>query len=173
MEAHPAEYVLFCEATGGGDAIPATSGGWRFVLQSADGDDRLEAADEEPDVRGERLVLLAVVRGLEALDQPSHVTLITSSSVVRQGLVYGLSEWRENGWTWDRFGELVPVKNADLWQRIDRALEFHTIVCRMWRRDDAESPEPVRPAPRRMPIRQRLRRALADCRERWNLVAAE
>src|SRR5688572_12883363 len=83
-------------------------GGWRFILRASDGAKALEAADAEPDARGERLELLAVVRGLEAIDQPSRVTLITPSSYVKRGLVYGLHEWRDYGWMWERFGELAP-----------------------------------------------------------------
>ena len=92
---------------------------WRFVLQSLDGSSRLEAEDAEPAVGGERLELLAVVRGLEALEQPSRVTLVTPSKYVSRGLSYGLQDWRENDWNWEHHGQMVPIKNRDLWQRLD------------------------------------------------------
>ncbi len=110
-------------------------GDWRFVLESIDGSSKLEIVDTEPDVRGERLELLAVVRGLEALDEPARVTLVTPSRYVSRGISYGLNDWRENGWNWERHGEMVPVKDRDLWQRVDRALEFHRVECRQWRLD--------------------------------------
>jgi ribonuclease HI len=113
------------------------SSDWRFVLRSTDGSTEIEVSDSEPDVHGERLELLAVVRGLESLDQPSRVTLVTPSKYVSRGLVYGLQDWRENDWQWECHGEMVPVKNRDLWQRIDRALEFHRVECRQWRLDVA------------------------------------
>jgi ribonuclease HI len=100
----------------------------------------LEAGDFESELGGERLELLAVVRGLEALEQPSQVTLVTPSRYVQRGLRYGLPPWRENQWRWERFGELTPVKNADLWQRVDRALEFHRVDCRVWRLDSPATP---------------------------------
>ena len=87
------------------------NGHWRFVLEAADGSARLVADDVEPNLRGERLQLFTVVRGLEALGQPSRVTLLTPSSYVREGIRYGLSEWRRNGWRWERFGRMVPVRN--------------------------------------------------------------
>jgi ribonuclease HI len=118
-------------------------GWWHFLLESLDGRLRLEAGDFEPNLRGERLELLAVVRGLEALDQPSHVTLVTPSRYVQRGLRYGLHPWRENHWRWERFGELTPVKNADLWQRVDRAMEFHRLECRVWRLDAAPHSQPT------------------------------
>ena len=93
------------------------------------------AGGTEEDVRGERLELLCVVRGLEALDHPSRVTLITSSAYVREGIRYGLQQWRENDWQWESFGRMVPVKNRDLWQRVDSALRFHRLECRVWRFD--------------------------------------
>ena len=122
-------------------------GRWRFVIQSKDnghahGNDSadgnpFEAGGTEEDVRGERLELLCVVRGLEAMDQPSHVTLITSSVYVREGIRYGLRQWRANDWQWESFGRMVPVKNRDLWHRVDSALQFHRLDCRVWRLDAA------------------------------------
>ena len=111
----------------------AEPGRWRFVLKMADGSEPVAVDDVEPEVRGERLELLTVVRGLEALDRPSRVTLVTSSSYVRKGLRYGLSEWRQNGWQWEYYGEMVPVKNGDLWQRVDRAMRFHQVDCQSLR----------------------------------------
>jgi len=116
-------------------------GRWRFKVRSADGNQQFEASDVEPDTRGERLSLLTVVRALEALEGPSRVTLIGVSRYVRQGIVYGLPEWRENGWRWEYFGRMVPVRDRDLWQRLDRALQFHQVECRLWRCD------PAHPAP--------------------------
>jgi ribonuclease HI len=115
-------------------------GRWRFVLRSPGGKQHLVADDVEPDARGERLELLSVIRGLEALDQPSKVTLVTQSAYVRKGIRFGLPEWRKNGWQWECFGEMVPVKNGDLWQRMDRALRYHQLECRTWRVDPAHGP---------------------------------
>jgi ribonuclease HI len=114
-------------------------GQWRFVLQAADGSAKFEAADLEPGVTGERLELLAVVRGLEALDQPSRVTLFTPSRYVRGGIAYGLDDWRANDWTWERFGQTVPVKNRDLWKRFDHATRLHEVELRGWRFDAAHA----------------------------------
>jgi ribonuclease HI len=105
---------------------------WRFVLESVGGEDRTYAADMEPGARASRLELLAVVRGLEALDQPSRVTLVTRSRYVRRGLRRELSHWRERNWRWERFGQLVPIRDHDLWQRVDRTLEFHHVDCPSW-----------------------------------------
>lgn len=131
-------------------------GRWKVVLKKSDGSHSFEASDAEPEARGERLELLAVIRGLEALDEPSRVTLVTSSRYVRRGLLYGLSEWRANDWAWEWYGQMVPVKNRDLWQRLARALEFHHVECRRWRLDNAHfTMERPRAEPPTSPIGQR------------------
>jgi ribonuclease HI len=119
------------------ETAPQSGGRWHFILESVDGHTRMEAADQEPGWRRERLELLAVVRGLEALDQPSRVTLVTTSKRISRGFRFGLEEWRANRWRWERDGRWVPIKNRDLWQRVDRALQFHRIECRTWRVDAA------------------------------------
>ncbi|HWB10390.1 MAG TPA: RNase H family protein [Pirellulales bacterium] len=141
-------FLLFSEARG-----RKRQGEWRFVLQAADGSATFEASDAEPDTGGERLELLAVIRGLEALDQPSHVTLFTPSKYVSRGMAYGLEEWRRNDWTWECFGEMVPVKNSDLWQRLDRALHYHTIEFRVRRADETPEAESGFPADAPTPAR--------------------
>ncbi len=115
-------------------------GEWRFVLESVDGASRLEASGGESETDHERLELLAVVRGLEALDQPSIITLLTRNHGLSRGLRFGLDHWRENHWRWERFGNRVLIKDADLWQRVNHALQFHKLECRVLRFD---APHPV------------------------------
>lgn len=115
-----------------GQATPRRSGRWRFVLEQMGVEARIEVADDEPNVFGERLELLAVVRGLEALEQLSRVTLLTSSRYVGRGIRQGMQQWRTNDWRWERFGKLTLVKNHDLWRRVDHALQFHSLECRIW-----------------------------------------
>jgi hypothetical protein len=92
--------------------------------------------DSEPTATGERLELLAVVRGLEALEGPARVTLVTKSRYVSRGIKVGLPQWRANDWCWENFGRLVPVRDHDLWQRVDRALLFHEVDCQSWHFDE-------------------------------------
>jgi hypothetical protein len=107
----------------------------------------LEAADEEAETSPERLELLAIIRALEALDQPSRVTLVSASRSVQRGLKFGLSQWRENDWLWERYGRMTPVKHEDLWRRLDRLLDIHAVDCRPGRTkgaDDLNAPIPQR-----------------------------
>ncbi len=132
-------FQLFSHASASRAATHAgsddSSGEWRFILKREDGRVEAEAADEEPGTPADRLELLAIVRGLEALDQPSQVTLFTASRYVARGLRFGLESWRESDWQWERFGQMQPVKNADLWQRIDQAMRFHQVDVRTPRYD--------------------------------------
>ena len=57
------------------------------------------------------------------------VTLIGCTRYVEQGITFGLPEWRENDWRWEYFGQMVPVRDADLWQRMERVLTFHQVNC--------------------------------------------
>ncbi|MEM6655644.1 MAG: RNase H family protein, partial [Planctomycetota bacterium] len=109
-------YLLFA------DAIRSTEGetGWRFVLSAIDSPHSTSAEHFESQVqRRERLELMAAVRGLEALDQPSLVTLICPGVYVRHGISRGLSDWRDGNWKWECFGRRVWVRDHDLWRRID------------------------------------------------------
>ncbi len=127
-------YLLFCDAHVHNSAASDTEpvgGRWHFVLERIDAAERLEASDGERSQPRDRLSLLAVVRGLEALEQPSQVTLVTTSRYVSRGLRYGLSEWREVNYSWEAFGMKTPIRNADLWQRVDGALGFHEVACRL------------------------------------------
>lgn len=178
-------FLLFSEAK-----KKDRQGLWRFVLQAADGSATFEASDIEPQIGGERLELLAVIRGLEYLDQPSRVTLFTHSKYVSRGMTYGLDEWRRAGWTWECFGEMVPVKNRDLWQRLDRALGFHTLEFRIKRFDQphrvgepqgfnelaAETARPANPPRTRRRGRlwaARTGRGLRQRLESWKLGCAQ
>lgn len=129
-------FLLFSEASCAPE-FPS----WRFVLQDVESRRRMVISDVEETTCGERLELLAVVRGLEALSGPARVTLITKSRYVSRGLRSGMTEWRANDWQWERFGRVVPVKDHDLWQRIDRALLFHQVDCQTWQFDETATPE--------------------------------
>ena len=131
MDIATPHYLLFSRAH-------ASEGGghWQFTLRSTDGSEQFEAADVEPGLHGQRLELLTVIRALESLDQPSQVTLMGCSDYIRNGIQYGLADWQSNGWQWEHFGQMTPIKNGDLWQRMERALRFHQIGCRRRRFDD-------------------------------------
>jgi ribonuclease HI len=131
-------FLLFAEAS-----CTPSGQSWRFVLNDVETSRRMVISDNEATMCGERLELLAVVRGLEALDRPARVTLVTRSRYVSRGIRFGITEWRANEWQWERFGRVVPVKDHDLWQRVDRALLFHRVECQSWQFEAPATEEPM------------------------------
>ncbi|MBX3425120.1 MAG: hypothetical protein KF688_05520 [Pirellulales bacterium] len=171
-------YLLFAEA----ESNPIDGNRWRFSLEHLGSGIVFAATDVEPIDCPERLELLAVVRGLEALDHPARVALVTKSRYVSRGLRRGLSEWRLNDWHWDRFGKRVPVRDCDLWRRIDRALEFHQVDCRLWQFGGPSEPAPAAEACSPVPTalstsgfdsgRRRVRRLTREAGRRLRRAAA-
>jgi ribonuclease HI len=150
-------YFLLAEARISATSQPQSE--WHFLLEAADGSSRLEAAETEPETPADRLELLALVRGLEAIDQPARVTLVTPSRYVSHGLRFGLDNWRDSGWHWESFGQMTPIKNIDLWRRIDQALSIHRVEHKMLRVDAAQ---PEIPAPHRKSRRVQRQSSPAD-----------
>ena len=115
-------YLLVCEAT----SESLTAGSWRFNLETADGGPVFEASDADlGDLN--RLTLLAAVRGLESIDGPANVTLVSNNRYLIRSLSDSLPRWRENDFVWEHFGRRIDVQHADLWRRIDRALAIHRV----------------------------------------------
>ena len=97
-------------------------GGWGAILQS--GEHRKELKGGEELSTNNRMELMAAISALEALKRPSRVELHTDSVYVRSGITNWLAAWKRNGWqTKDR----KPVKNADLWQRLESAAVRHQV----------------------------------------------
>ena len=116
------ELLLVCEAR----STTLSDGSWRFSLESANGTPIFDAEDQEMGDLN-RLTLLAAVRGLEAIEGPSSVTLISNNRYLIRSLSDSLPRWRQNGFMWEHFGRRVDVQNADLWRRVDRALQIHRV----------------------------------------------
>ena len=118
------QYLLVCHAT----ALNFTHGLWCFSLETVAGESLLDAQCEE-DGDLNRLSLLAAVRGLEAIDGQGYVSLISNNRYLIRSLERSLPRWRENNFVWEQFGRNMPVQNADLWKRVDRALEIHCVTA--------------------------------------------
>lgn len=100
-------------------------GGWGVILRYGDREEELRGAERE--TTNNRMELLAVIMGLERLKCPCDVVLTTDSQYVSRGLGEWLSGWKKSGW---RTSGRQPVKNQDLWQRLDTACASHRVRCR-------------------------------------------
>lgn len=116
------ELLLICEAW----STSLSDGRWRFSIESTDGAPILEAVDEEPGDLN-RLTLLAAVRGLEAIDGPARVVLLSTNRYLIRSLADSLPRWRANDFAWEHFGRVIDIQHASLWRRIDRALRIHRV----------------------------------------------
>ena len=100
-------------------------GGWGVLLRWR-GTER-ELSGGETETTNNRMELMAAIQGLEVLKRPSRVTLTTDSTYVKDGITKWIFTWQKNGW---RSAAKKPVKNVDLWQRLDAAVAGHDVSWR-------------------------------------------
>ena len=110
-------------------------GGWGALLRSREVERELSGG--EPDTTNNRMELMAAIAALEALREPCDVILTTDSQYVRQGIMDWLSNWIRRGW---KTAGGDPVKNRDLWERLQAASAPHTIDWR-WVKGHSGHPE--------------------------------
>jgi ribonuclease HI len=110
-------------------------GGWGAVLRWR-GRTR-ELSGSAPATTNNRMELLAAISALEALKRPMSVRLFTDSDYLRKGITTWLPAWKQRGW---RTADRKPVKNQDLWQRLEQALARHRVEWR-WVRGHSGDPD--------------------------------
>ncbi|HFD79585.1 MAG TPA: ribonuclease HI [Gammaproteobacteria bacterium] len=114
-----ADVEIFTDGACRGNPGP---GGWGALLRY--GSHEKELYGGEPLTTNNRMELMAAIQALESLKRPCTVRLTTDSSYVRNGITQWLANWKKNGW---KTAARKPVKNADLWQRLDRAVQAHKV----------------------------------------------
>jgi ribonuclease HI len=97
-------------------------GGWGAILRFGELEKELKGGERH--TTNNRMELLAAISALEALKKPASIDLTTDSQYVRHGITSWIHNWKRNGW---RTADKKPVKNVDLWQRLDGALKEHDI----------------------------------------------
>jgi len=103
-------------------------GGWGVLLLARDGDSIVKTRELQggaSDTTNNRMELMAAIAALEALSRPSAITVVTDSTYVRNGVTGWIHGWKRNGW---KTSGRKPVKNADLWQRLDTAQARHDVT---------------------------------------------
>jgi ribonuclease HI len=113
-------------------------GGWGAILRYRGAEKELSGA--EPLTTNNRMEMMAAIMALEALTRPSTVCLSTDSLYLKDGITRWIHNWKRNGW---KTADKKPVKNADLWQRLEAALERHRVSFE-WVRGHAGHPENTR-----------------------------
>lgn len=115
-------------------------GGWGALLQAKEG----EAVSKERELKGgeamttnNRMELMAAISALEALAKPTRLTVVTDSAYVKGGITEWMAGWKRKGW---KTSTGKPVKNEDLWRRLDEAAARHDVTWQ-WVKGHAGHPE--------------------------------
>ncbi|MBY0112534.1 MAG: ribonuclease HI [Phycisphaerales bacterium] len=112
-------------------------GGWAYILRHPFSGKEREQAGGELETTNNRMELIAVIRGLEALKESAEVDIFSDSQYVLNGLKEWMESWKKRGW---RTADKKPVKNQDLWQELDALKSKHTLRFH-WVRGHNEHPE--------------------------------
>ena len=115
-------------------------GGWGVVLQAIDAGDIVkerELSGGAGETTNNQMELMAAISALETLDRASSITVVTDSSYVKDGVSTWIHGWKQNGW---KTAAKKPVKNVELWQRLDAAQARHNVTWE-WVKGHAVHPE--------------------------------
>ena len=119
-----AELFAYTDGACSGNPGP---GGWGVVLEAVEGGEVVrvrELSGGEAATTNNRMELMAAIMALEALTRPSEITLVTDSNYLKDGITGWIHGWKRNGW---KTAAKKPVKNAELWQRLDAAQARHRV----------------------------------------------
>jgi len=128
----PGAVEIFTDGACSGNPGP---GGWGAILRKGGVEKELKGG--EAPTTNNRMELMAAISALEALTRPCDVVLHTDSQYLRDGVTKWVFGWKKNGW---KTADKKPVKNQDLWERLDAAIRIHQIDWR-WVKGHAGHPE--------------------------------
>ena len=115
-------------------------GGWGVLMRAMDGNTIVKERTlqgGEAETTNNRMELLAAINALETLSRPSRITIVTDSAYVKNGVTGWIHGWKRNGW---KTSNKKPVKNVELWQRLDEAQARHDVTWE-WVKGHAGHPE--------------------------------
>lgn len=130
-------YYAYTDGACSGNPGP---GGWGALLQAKDGATVVkerELKGGEAQTTNNRMELLAAINALETLGRGTAITVVTDSQYVKNGVTGWIHGWKRNGW---KTAAKKPVKNAELWQRLDAAAQRHDVTWE-WVKGHAGHPE--------------------------------
>ena len=118
------EIQLYTDGACSGNPGP---GGWAYILRHLPTGKSKEVSGGERETTNNRMELTAVIQGLEALKRSCRVQLFTDSQYVGKGISEWMPKWKANGWKRREGKTLKPVKNEDLWRRLDQLVQRHSL----------------------------------------------
>lgn len=135
-------------------------GGWAALLIT--GNDELELSGGARHTTNNRMEMIAAIKGLEACQNSSKVLLFTDSKYLRDGITVYIQSWRKNGW---RTVKKSPVKNIELWQRLDELVNQQEVQWR-WVKGHSGNPENERVDTLARDQARKFQEFLGQCNER-------
>lgn len=111
--------IIYTDGACSGNPGP---GGWGALLQF--GEHKKELSGGEAETTNNRMELSAAIKALESLNRPCQIEFFTDSEYLRKGITEWISNWKRRGW---KTAAKKPVKNQDLWRKLDTAIQAHQI----------------------------------------------
>lgn len=127
-----ANVIIYTDGACSGNPGP---GGWGAILKYGHREKELSGGEKE--TTNNRMEMIAAIEGLQALKKPCRVKIVTDSNYLKEGITTWIHNWKKNGW---RTAAKKPVKNADLWQALEAAMEKHDVTWQ-WVKGHAGHPE--------------------------------
>ncbi|MBI1390565.1 MAG: ribonuclease HI [bacterium] len=118
------EVILYTDGACSGNPGP---GGWAFILHHNATGTRKEAFGADKETTNNRMEMTAVIQGLSSLKRPVSVRIVTDSEYVMKGVTQWMANWKKNGWRRKTRSGWEPVKNVELWQKLDEQVQKHNV----------------------------------------------
>ena len=125
MKKNLTEVQLYTDGACSGNPGP---GGWAFILRHPSTGKELVRSGGLRETTNNQMEMIAVIEGLEALKNPCCVQLYSDSTYVLHGISQWMSNWKKNSWRRRENGSWKPVKNVELWQKLDVLISQHEMV---------------------------------------------
>ena len=119
-----AEVIIYTDGGCSGNPGP---GGWAFILRHVTTGKTMEKTGATLQTTNNQMELQALIEGLQSLQRPTRVHVVTDSTYLKQGLTEWIQNWKRRGWKRKTSNGLKPVKNVEQWKQLDELTEIHQL----------------------------------------------
>lgn len=119
-----AEVIIYTDGACSGNPGP---GGWAFILRHVPTGKTMEKTGAVMDTTNNQMELQALIEGLQSLQRPTRVHVVTDSTYLKQGLTEWIRNWKRRGWKRKTSNGLKPVKNVEQWKQLDELTQVHEL----------------------------------------------
>jgi len=119
-----AEVIIYTDGACSGNPGP---GGWAFILRHVTTGKSMEKTGATPQTTNNQMELQALIEGLQSLQRPTRVHVVTDSTYLKQGLTEWIQNWKRRGWKRKTSNGLKPVKNVEQWKQLDELTQMHNL----------------------------------------------